>query len=68
MNQQRMTCPKCFGSRPRPSCPLDPEDAGRPIIFYASSGSCWQPAVKGLTMMVNTIFSSYRFEDVWLDK
>ena len=25
------------------------EDAGRPIIFYASAASCWQPAVKGLT-------------------
>jgi peptide/nickel transport system substrate-binding protein len=44
------------------------EDAGRPIIFYMSAGSCWQPAVKGLTLMVNTIFSSYRYEDIWLDK
>jgi peptide/nickel transport system substrate-binding protein len=44
------------------------EDAGRPMIFYASSASCWQPTVKGLTPMVNTIFSSYRFEDIWLDR
>ena len=44
------------------------EDAGRPIIFYMSAGSCWQPSVKGLTLMVNTIFSSYRYEDIWLDK
>jgi peptide/nickel transport system substrate-binding protein len=43
-------------------------DAGRPMIFYASSASCWQPAVKGLTLMVNTVFSSYRFEDIWLDR
>ena len=38
------------------------------MIFYVSSASCWQPAVKGLTPMVNTIFSSYRFEDIWLDR
>jgi len=25
-------------------------------------------ARKGLTPMVNTIFSSYRFEDIWLDR
>lgn len=44
------------------------EDASRPIIFYAGSASCWQPAVKGLTPMVNTVFSRYRFEDIWLDR
>src|SRR5262245_15879897 len=25
------------------------EDAGRPIIFYLSGASCWQPTVKGFT-------------------
>jgi len=44
------------------------EDAGRPIIFYANAASCWQPAVKGLTLMVNSVFNSYRYEDIWLDK
>jgi peptide/nickel transport system substrate-binding protein len=44
------------------------EDAGRPIIFYPSTASCWQPTVKGLTLMVNSVFNSYRFEDIWLDK
>jgi peptide/nickel transport system substrate-binding protein len=44
------------------------EEAGRPIIFYASAASCWQPTVKGLTLMVNSVFNSYRYEDVWLDK
>ena len=44
------------------------EDAGRPIIFYAGAASCWQPTVKGLTLMVNSVFNSYRFEDIWLDK
>ena len=44
------------------------EDAGRPIIFYANNASCWRPTVKGLTLMVNSVFNSYRFEDIWLDK
>jgi len=44
------------------------EDAGRPIIFYANAASCWQSTVKGLTLMVNSVFNSYRFEDIWLDK
>jgi len=44
------------------------EDAGRPIIFYASAASCWQPAVKGFTPMVNSVFNSYRYEDIWLDR
>jgi peptide/nickel transport system substrate-binding protein len=44
------------------------EDAGRPIIFYASAASCWQPTVKGLTLMVNSVFNSFRYEDIWLDR
>jgi peptide/nickel transport system substrate-binding protein len=30
--------------------------------------TCWQPQVKGLTIMINNIFNSARMEDVWLDK
>ena len=30
--------------------------------------TCWQPRVKGLTIMVNSIFNGWRMEDVWLDK
>ena len=44
------------------------EDGARPIIFYNRSGTCWQPYVKGLTIMVNSIFNGNRMEDVWLDK
>jgi peptide/nickel transport system substrate-binding protein len=39
-------------------------DGVRPIIF----GACERPYVKGLTIMVNSIFNSWRMEDVWLDK
>ena len=44
------------------------EDSARPIIFYSRGGTCWQPAVKGLTLMVNSIFNGNRREDIWLDK
>ena len=44
------------------------EDGARPIIFYTRGGTCWQPYVKGLTLMVNSIFNGNRREDIWLDK
>ena len=44
------------------------EDVARPIIFYARAGTCWQPYVKGITIMVNSSYNGYRYEDVWLDK
>ena len=30
--------------------------------------TCWQPQVKGLTTMVNSMYNGWRMEDVWLDK
>ena len=44
------------------------EDGVRPIIFYSRGGTCWQPYVKGLTIMVNSVFNGNRREDIWLDK
>ena len=44
------------------------QDFARPIIFYNRVGTCWAPYVKGQTMMVNSIFSGNRREDVWLDR
>jgi peptide/nickel transport system substrate-binding protein len=44
------------------------EDVARPIIFHAREGTCWQPYVKGVTVMVNSSYNGYRYEDVWLDK
>jgi ABC-type transport system substrate-binding protein len=43
------------------------EDGARPIIFYDRRATCWQPRVKGLTIMVNSISNGARMEDVWLD-
>jgi peptide/nickel transport system substrate-binding protein len=44
------------------------EDVARPIIFHGRAGTCWQPYVKGVTVMVNSSYNGYRYEDVWLDK
>jgi peptide/nickel transport system substrate-binding protein len=44
------------------------EDGARPIIYYNRGGICWRPQVKGLTTMVNSIYNSWRMEDVWLDQ
>jgi peptide/nickel transport system substrate-binding protein len=44
------------------------EDNVRPIIFHARGGTCLQPYIKGLTIMVNDQFNGWRMEDVWLDK
>ena len=43
-------------------------DGARPIIFYNRGASCWQPYVKGLTIMVNSITNGWRMGEVWLDK
>jgi peptide/nickel transport system substrate-binding protein len=44
------------------------EDVARPIIFHGRGGTCWQPYVKGVTVMVNSSYNGYRYEDVWMDK
>jgi len=44
------------------------EDVARPIVFHSRQGTCWQPYVKGITIMVNSSYNGYRYEDVWLDK
>ena len=44
------------------------EDDARPIIFYGRIGTCWQPEVKGVVNMVNSIYNGSRFEDLWLDR
>ena len=44
------------------------EDGARPIIFHTRTSTCYQPYVKGLTIMVNSIYNGWRMEDVWLDK
>jgi peptide/nickel transport system substrate-binding protein len=44
------------------------EAAIRPVLFFPAGATCWQPWVKGLTIMTNSIYNGWRMEDVWLDK
>ena len=43
------------------------QDGARPVIFYPRQATCRYPKVKGMTMMVNSIYNGYRYEDLWLD-
>ena len=43
------------------------QDGARPVIFYPRQATCRHPRVKGMTMMVNSIYNGYRYEDLWLD-
>jgi peptide/nickel transport system substrate-binding protein len=44
------------------------DDVVRPIIFHDVAAACWHPYVKNITIMVNSIYNGWRWEDVWLDK
>jgi peptide/nickel transport system substrate-binding protein len=44
------------------------EDIARPIISYGRIAGCWQPAVKNVTLHVNSIYNNWRFDDVWLER
>jgi peptide/nickel transport system substrate-binding protein len=44
------------------------EDGARPIVYHFRAATCWQPKVKGLTIMVNSQYNGWRFEDLWLDE
>jgi peptide/nickel transport system substrate-binding protein len=43
-------------------------DVVRPIIYHMRAATCWQPEVKGLSLMANSIYYGWRMEDVWLDR
>jgi peptide/nickel transport system substrate-binding protein len=46
----------------------DGESCAQPFILYPRAGTCPHPCVKGLTVMVNSIFNGWRMGDAWLDK
>ena len=41
---------------------------GRCMLLLARREPAGSPRVKGLTMIVNSLFNGWRMEDVWLDK
>ena len=44
------------------------DDVVRPIIYHDVGAACWHPYVKNMTIMVNSIYNGWRWEDVWLDR
>jgi peptide/nickel transport system substrate-binding protein len=44
------------------------QDGARPIVYHTRLGTCLQPQVKGVTIMVNSQYNGWRMEDVWLDR
>ena len=44
------------------------EEVARPIIYHNRSGTCWQPHVKGFVLGENSIYNTWRFDQVWLEK
>jgi peptide/nickel transport system substrate-binding protein len=44
------------------------EDVARPILYHSHMATCWQPYVRNMTIMVNSSYNGFRYEDVWLDK
>jgi peptide/nickel transport system substrate-binding protein len=44
------------------------EDVARPIIMHNRQATCWQPYVKGVTIMANSSYNGFRMEDWWMDK
>ena len=44
------------------------QDNARPIIFQARSATCIQPWVKNMTIMVNSMYNGWRFEDVSIER
>src|ERR1051326_9081331 len=44
------------------------EDVARPILYHSRMATCWKPYVKNMTIMVNSSYNGFRYEDVWLDK
>jgi peptide/nickel transport system substrate-binding protein len=43
-------------------------DDARPVLFYPRGAVCHAPELKGLTLMVSSIYNGQRFEDLWLDR
>jgi peptide/nickel transport system substrate-binding protein len=44
------------------------DDDARPTLFYTRVANCREPRVKNLTTMVNSIYNSWRFDNIWLDQ
>jgi peptide/nickel transport system substrate-binding protein len=44
------------------------EDVAKPLVYFNKGATCWQPQLKNLTVMVNSIYNGWRMEDLWFDR
>jgi len=44
------------------------EDGARPVISHSIAATCWQSEVRGIALSTNSIYSHWRFDEVWLDR
>ena len=44
------------------------EEGARPLIMHNVAATCMQPYVRGLVLPANSVYNSWRMEDVWLDR
>ena len=44
------------------------EDGAKPLVYFNKGATCWQPEVKNLTVMENSIYNGWRMDDIWLDR
>jgi peptide/nickel transport system substrate-binding protein len=42
------------------------EAIAKPLVYFNKGATCWQPNVKNLTVMENSIYNGWRMEDIWL--
>ncbi|MBV9828253.1 MAG: ABC transporter substrate-binding protein [Alphaproteobacteria bacterium] len=43
------------------------QEGARITMYYSRGATCWTPHVKGVLLPLNSLYNSWRFEDVWLD-
>jgi peptide/nickel transport system substrate-binding protein len=36
--------------------------------MHNQGAACWHPHVKNMSVMLNSIYNGWRWEDLWLDK
>ena len=44
------------------------EDVVRPVIVHDRRAVCFHPYVKNMTIMTNSVYNGWRWDDVWMDK
>jgi hypothetical protein len=44
------------------------EDNAKPLIYFNRGAIRWDPSVKAITVMQNSIYNDLRTEDGWFDR